>query len=67
VPGGVSTSIALGTVPGSTVHLGSLLGEAHTPNWNFLRSWLEASGLVGAEALLAGQHDGERPARSRRA
>jgi hypothetical protein len=51
VPGGVSTSIALGTVPGSTVHLGSLLGEAHTPNWNFLRSWLEASGLVGAEAL----------------
>jgi hypothetical protein len=31
---GVSTSIALGTVPGSTVHLGSLLLEAHTPNCN---------------------------------
>ena len=30
------TSIALGTVPGSTVQWGSAEAVAHTPNWN---SW----------------------------
>ena len=42
------TSIAFGTVFGSTVQCGSVLAVAQTPNWNVLRRRREAAGLVAA-------------------
>ena len=55
--------MAFGTVAGSTVQCGSELAVGTHAELEGLRSRLEAAGLVRAEAVLAGQHHRERPAR----
>ena len=55
----MSTSIAFGTVPGSTVQCGSLLAVGADAEGEVLWRRGEAAGLVGAEAVLAGQDHGE--------
>ena len=65
-PGGTRTSIALGTSPGANVQCASALASAQTPNWSPAASaGSRAPGL--REAVLAGEHDAEAPARARRA
>ena len=59
---GVITSIAFGTVAGSMPQIGAVPPGAQTPNWNGCGVGANAARLVGAEAVLAVQHDREHPA-----
>ncbi len=64
-PAGVITSMAFGTVPGSTEQIGWVPPGAHTPNSERPGGGRERAGLVRAEPVLPGQHHGEAPPRAR--
>jgi len=46
-PGGVITSTALGTVPGSALQIAAVPPSAHTPNANGCAVWLKARAWSG--------------------
>ena len=66
-PDGVSTSIALGTRARVDGAVRVAAGGGADAELEVLRRRLEAACLVGAEAVLPGEHHGEPPARGRRA
>ena len=55
-PAGVITSMALGTVDGSTEQIGAVPARGADPERVGARRGGEGPGLVGAEPVLAGQH-----------